>query len=130
VYGLLLVDLLRGIPAFEVIERDDGNVSAYDASYLIASPDQWEDEAERQAVELVRGRVLDLGAGGGRVSLHLQERGHDVVADDSSAGALRALFAGLSARQFRKLVDIVRRRGADQTGVGRRWACRCQIGCW
>lgn len=31
------------------------------------------------------------------------------------------MFTGLSVRQFRKLVGIVRRRGAEQTGVGRRW---------
>jgi hypothetical protein len=31
------------------------------------------------------------------------------------------VFTGLSVRQFGKLVGIVRRRGAEQTGVGRRW---------
>jgi Helix-turn-helix of DDE superfamily endonuclease/Transposase DDE domain len=31
------------------------------------------------------------------------------------------VFAGLSVRRFRKLAAIVRRRGAEQTGVGRRW---------
>ena len=31
------------------------------------------------------------------------------------------VFTGLSVRQFRKLVTIVRRRGAEQTGAGRRW---------
>lgn len=31
------------------------------------------------------------------------------------------VFCGLSVRQFGKLVGVVRRRGAGQTGVGRRW---------
>jgi Helix-turn-helix of DDE superfamily endonuclease len=31
------------------------------------------------------------------------------------------LFTGLSGRQFGKLVGIVRRRGAEHTGAGRRW---------
>jgi hypothetical protein len=31
------------------------------------------------------------------------------------------VFTGLSQRQFAKLVGIVRRRGAEQTGTGRRW---------
>jgi hypothetical protein len=31
------------------------------------------------------------------------------------------VFTGLSVRQFGKLVGIVRRRGAEQTGAGRRW---------
>ena len=30
-------------------------------------------------------------------------------------------FTGLSVRQFGKLVGIVRRRGGEQTGAGRRW---------
>lgn len=31
------------------------------------------------------------------------------------------MFTGLSMRQFSKLVGVVRRRGAEQTGAGRRW---------
>jgi hypothetical protein len=31
------------------------------------------------------------------------------------------VFTGLSRRQFAKLVGIVRRRGGEQTGAGRRW---------
>ena len=31
------------------------------------------------------------------------------------------VFTGLSGRQFARLVAVVRRRGAEQTGTGRRW---------
>jgi hypothetical protein len=31
------------------------------------------------------------------------------------------VFTGLSRRQFAKLVGIVRHRGGEQTGAGRRW---------
>src|SRR5436190_5668405 len=42
----------------------------------------------RRAMRYAKGRVLDAGAGGGRVSLHLQERGQEVVAIDNSPGAI------------------------------------------
>ncbi|HYJ60158.1 MAG TPA: methyltransferase domain-containing protein [Actinomycetota bacterium] len=46
-------------------------------------------DAEREVVRSARGMVLDAGAGVGRVALHLQDRGHDVVAIDTSPGAIR-----------------------------------------
>ena len=54
-------------------------------------------------MRFVRGRVLDVGAGAGRVSFHLQERGHDVVAIDVSPGA----------------IDVCKRRGVRDARVMR-----------
>src|SRR5256886_14575005 len=39
---------------------------------------------EREAIRLVRGRVLDLGCGPGRHALFLQRKGFDVVGVDAS----------------------------------------------
>jgi SAM-dependent methyltransferase len=88
VYGALLADVLAGRRAYEIVERDDGFMMAYDAGYLVAPFRKWDDPYERQAMGRVRGRALDVGCGGGRVCLHLQERGHDVVGIDSSPGAI------------------------------------------
>ena len=41
-------------------------------------------------MRFVRGRVLDVGCGAGRVCLHLQQRGLEVVGIDSSSGAVEA----------------------------------------
>lgn len=90
VWGAILADLLDGKRANEIVERDDGFLMAFDGSYLLRPFQQWDDAQERRAMRFVRGRVLDLGCGGGRVCLHLQDRGLDVVGIDSSPGAVDA----------------------------------------
>jgi SAM-dependent methyltransferase len=88
VWGALLADALAGRRAQEIVERDDGFVMAFDAQYLLAPFRKWDDPLERRAMRFVRGRVLDVGCGGGRVCLHLQARGLEVVGVDSSPGAI------------------------------------------
>jgi len=50
---------------------------------------------------LYGGPVLDLGAGTGRVALHLAARGHEVVAVDSDAGLLAVLRERARERGFK-----------------------------
>jgi SAM-dependent methyltransferase len=82
-FGHLLKDLASGRQVVEVVERDDGCVFASDGRYYLASFRSWWPQ-ERRAMRFVRGRVLDLGCGAGRVALHLQDRGLDVVGVDVS----------------------------------------------
>jgi hypothetical protein len=89
VWGAILRDTLAGRRAAETVERDDGFILAYDAAYFLAPYEEWDDPVEREAMTFVRGRVLDIGCGGGRVALYLQEYGHEVVAIDSSPGAVQ-----------------------------------------
>ena len=98
----MLHDFLHGnADAREIVERDDGFIApsagapAYFAPYRRWLPFQ------RRALRFVRGRVLDVGCGAGRVALRLQERGHDVVAIDVSPGA----------------VDVCRQRGVRDVRV-------------
>jgi SAM-dependent methyltransferase len=81
-------DAWKGLESFEVVERDDGYVDSIQGSGYLAPFEAWP-EHERKAMELVRGRVIDLGCGAGRVSLYLQERGFDVVGLDISRVALK-----------------------------------------
>lgn len=71
----------------EVVERDDGVIAIGPAAVYLAPPAQWPD-CEQQAVERLAGRVLDVGAGAGRVALLLQEGGTRVTALDNSRGAI------------------------------------------
>jgi SAM-dependent methyltransferase len=77
----------------EIVERDDGFISASMLNYF-TPVGRWA-AVERRALRFVRGRVLDVGVGAGRVALELQARGREVVAIDVSPGA----------------VEVARRRG-------------------
>ena len=97
-YGRLVLDYLEGRPSLELVERDDGfiNASTYGPEAYFAPFRQWP-KHERTAMRLVRGRVLDVGCGAGRVAIELQERGHEVLGIDVSPLAL----------------EVARRHGAE-----------------
>jgi SAM-dependent methyltransferase len=92
----------------EVVERDDGCVFTGEPAWYLAPFRAWSSQ-ERRAMRFVRGRVLDLGCGAGRVGLHLQSRGHEVVGIDVSPLAVEI------ARQ-RGLADV--RLGTFDSAVG------------
>lgn len=69
-----------------------GEDEALPVGFFFRTPDRWMD-FERYAVELCRGRVLDLGAGAGPHTLALEARGHSVVAVEGSADIARLLRA-------------------------------------
>ncbi len=83
-YGQLVLAYLEGRPrAREIVERDDGMIEATEPASYFAPVRSWP-APERRGLRSVRGRVLDVGCGAGRVALELQERGREVVAIDSS----------------------------------------------
>lgn len=90
VFGRALLDWARGSTVPEIVEREDGftQSGAGPEVYLAATRD-WP-AAERLALRLMRGKVLDVGCGAGRVALALQDRGVDVVGLDWSARAVEA----------------------------------------
>lgn len=95
-FGQMLLD---GTDA-EIVERDDGFVSSSMLNYF-APVRRWA-PVERRALRWVRGRVLDVGVGAGRVALELQARGREVVAIDVSPGAVQ-VARGRGVRDVRLL---------------------------
>jgi SAM-dependent methyltransferase len=79
-------------PVIEIIERDDGLINGAPAAHYLAGPQLWE-PYDHRAVDRAAGEVLDVGVGGGRIALLLQERGVAVTGLDISPGALRVARA-------------------------------------
>lgn len=90
-YGKSLLDYYNGDEsAVQAYRRDDGKtvqvpVSAYFRSYHNLFP------LESEAIELCRGKVLNVGAGTGVHALILQEKGFEVFALDISEEACEVM---------------------------------------
>ncbi|MFA6318619.1 MAG: class I SAM-dependent methyltransferase [Elusimicrobiota bacterium] len=110
-FGQWLIEAHRGDDVGSVIERDDGYVEPeWGKRVYFADHRRWT-PAERQALRLARGRVLDAGCGAGRHSLYLQERGLKVTGIDHSPGAVRVCRArGLKDARLMELSAVGRFR--------------------
>lgn len=99
-YGAELMAVYQGAnDTFEIVEREDGliSVSRWPQRYF-ADYAAWL-KREKQAIRLVKGRVLDIGCGAGRHGLYLQKKGLDVMGIDNSPGAIKVC----RLRGYRKL---------------------------
>jgi len=88
-YGQEVWAFFQGKKSFEVVERDDGFVDfSGGAPAYFAEFKDWP-KIQKQAIKYAKGKVLDVGAGAGRVSLYLQKKKFDVVAIDNSPLAIK-----------------------------------------
>jgi SAM-dependent methyltransferase len=88
-FGHQLFDYLEGTNRCEAMERDDGYLEVTDSvGMYFQEYDDWP-ESHKQAMELVEGRVLDVGCGAGRHAIYLQKRGHAVTGIDVSPLAIK-----------------------------------------
>ena len=111
-FGHEIYDYHKGIGGSEIIERDDdyfdvsGGPNPYFSEY-----ENWPTH-QQQAMEHVRGRVLDIGCGAGRHSLYLQEQGFEVVSVDNSPLAIEVCRSkGLRNAQVLSITQITSRLG-------------------
>jgi SAM-dependent methyltransferase len=83
--------------------------------YYLSEYKDWTSR-EKQASRYAKGRVLDIGSGGGRWSLFLQKKGHDVLALDNSPLAIRVCkLRGVRNAQVKSISEINRKMGKFDT---------------
>ncbi len=88
-YGQEVWAFFQGKKSYEVVERDDGYIDfSGGAPTYFAEFKDWP-KIQKQAIKYAKGKVLDVGAGAGRVSLYLQKKKIDVVAIDNSPLAIK-----------------------------------------
>jgi SAM-dependent methyltransferase len=89
-YGQEILASLRGENAYEIVEREDGyfDVSPGTDNYF-AKFNDWP-KPQQEAIGLVKDKVLDIGAGAGRIALYLQKKGFEAVSIDNSPLAIKA----------------------------------------
>ncbi|MCF8364144.1 MAG: class I SAM-dependent methyltransferase [Bacteroidales bacterium] len=89
--GKALLDYLSGAKNAKLdVFSDISEPDEIPVSHFFRSWDEMP-EIEQKAIELCRGKVLDVGAAAGCHSLILQERGHETTAIDISAGAVEVM---------------------------------------
>jgi SAM-dependent methyltransferase len=111
-----MLDYLRDGSGYEVVEHDDGFVGIGAGPRLyFADFDAWR-QTERDAMDFVAGRVLDVGCGAGRFMRWLGSRGHDIVGIDISPGAIEACRAqGLTGVEVLSVGQVSSRLGLFDT---------------
>jgi SAM-dependent methyltransferase len=98
-----------------VIERDDGVVDVDDVRNYFAEHAAWPAH-QQQAMAFARGRVLDIGCGAGRHSLHLQAKGLDVLGVDESPLAIETCrLRGLQRTEVMSITQVSSKLGTFDT---------------
>lgn len=97
VLGIALLDYIKGLTKEDIKTFSElGGWDELPLEYLFRSYDQMP-LIEQKALEIARGRILDIGCGAGSHSLYLQSIGKEVLALDNSKGA----------------VEVCRKRGVE-----------------
>ncbi len=90
-YGTILKDFYSGKPAKRVLLHNHYGEAEEYPIHIFFRDVAVMPEAETIALDLCKGKVLDLGAGSGNHALALQQKGFEVTAIDISEGACEVM---------------------------------------
>ena len=96
----------KGKEVFEIVESSDGYIDVLNPRVYFSDYEAWH-PLEKKAIELVKGRVLDVGCGAGRHSLYLQKKGFDVLGIDISPLAIKVCrLRGVKKAEVKSIENV------------------------
>ncbi|MDN3676360.1 class I SAM-dependent methyltransferase [Flavobacterium paronense] len=106
-FGKAILDFqTNNSPEDLVTETNISNADEMSVDYLFRSYNEMP-KLEKKALQLCKGKILDVGCGAGSHALYLQEKGFDVTAIDISANAIKACeLRGLNDARVQNLLDL------------------------
>ncbi|MFX1561077.1 MAG: class I SAM-dependent methyltransferase [Promethearchaeota archaeon] len=82
-FGMIMRDAVEGRDSSYIIERDDGFIRHTSGDNYLKQFEEWP-EAEQTAIQNIRGPVLDVGCGLGRVGDYVKSKGLEYYGVDIS----------------------------------------------
>jgi SAM-dependent methyltransferase len=106
-FGKAILDFqTNNTPENIITETNISEADAMDVAYLFRSYNEMP-KLEKKALQLVKGKILDVGCGAGSHSLYLQEKGFEVTSIDISKNAIVACrLRGLKNTYVQNILDI------------------------
>ena len=107
IFGKAILDFqTNNSPEDLVTETNISEADEMSAGYLFRRFNEMP-KLEKKALQLAKGKILDVGCGAGSHSLYLQEKGFDVISIDISANAIKACeLRGLKNARVQNVLDL------------------------
>ena len=110
IFGKALIDFQNGSYSEDILTYSSlGEKDVLPLPYLFRDYDAMP-IIEQKALDLCRGKVLDVGCGSGSHSLHLQKKGFEVTGLDASEGAV-------AVAKLRGVRDVIHSNIFDYSGM-------------